>query len=131
MSSIKPINIIFRDDNNNDFTQYIYELTLTMKDNTEKYFKDICNMKHCKIITFNQMIPFNMIDKYNLNITLIKFTRDIYNINNNFISDEDTHISKNDDIYIEFLQNNNKMTSCCCYLKVLDNTRVFITPPNY
>ena len=131
MSSIKPINIIFRDDNNNDFTQYIYELTLIMKDNNKKIFKEICNMKHCKIITFSEMIPFNMIENYNLNITLVKFTTDIYNINNTFNNDEDMHIFKNDDIYIEFIQNNDKMTSCCCYLKVLDNTRVFITPPNY
>jgi len=126
----KPINIIFRDDNNNIFIQYIYELTLTFKDNTQKVFKEICNMKHCKIITFNNMIPFNMIEKYNMDITQINFTNNIYNINN-FIGEEDTHISKNDDIYIEFIQNNDKNTSCCCYLKVNDSTRLFITPPNY
>ena len=131
MSILKPINIIFRDDKGDDFTQYIYELTLTMKDNTNKKFKEICNMKYCKLFTFNEMIPFDMIKNYNLDITLIKFTKDIYNINNIFTIDEDTHIYKNDEIYIEFIQNNDRITSCCCSLKVLDNTRLFITPPNY
>jgi len=128
----KPINIIFGGDNmNNDFTQYIYELTLKFKDNSIKKFKEISNSKHCKIITFNKMIPFNNIDSYNLTITLVNFTNSVYSLNENFTYDGDSYIYKNDDIYIEFLQNNTMMTSCCCYVKALDNTRLFITPPNY
>ena len=39
-------------------------------------------------------------------------------------------IYKNNDIYIEFTQNQDGIGKCCCNLITNDN-RLFITPPNY
>jgi hypothetical protein len=132
MSSTKPINIIFGNNkDNNDFIQCIFELTLHLKDNTVKNFKEISYAKYCNIFTYMNLIPFKLIKKYTLNIILIKLHKNTISIENNFILEDDTHIFKNEDVYIEFTQNNEGMTNCCCYLTSFDNTRLFITPPNY
>ena len=138
MSTIKPINIINSNINkdNNDIIQCIFELKLTMKksndDNNILIFKDITYSKYCNIIKYTDMIPYKMIDSYSLTINIIRFMKETFTINQKFtVDEEDTHIFKNEDMYIEFTQNNEGLVNCCCYLTLLDNSRLFITPPNY
>ena len=128
MSALKPINIM---SDNFDLTQSIFEITLTLKNNDIKKFRELSYSKHCKLITATDMVEYDMIESFILCITTIKFIKDVYNIKNTFNSSENTYIFKNADIYIEFIKNNDNSTNCCCYLKALDNSRVFITPPNY
>ena len=135
MTAHKPINIIFnnKDNKDNDFLQCIFDLTIKLKNvNQDINFKELLFSKYCNIISHSNKIKFNMIESYTLNITSKShYNREVYSITNNFILSDDIHIYKNDDIYIEFTQNNEGYINCCTYLKVLDDNRVFITPPNY
>jgi len=60
---------------------------------------------------------------------LYRFIKETYIISHDFI-ENDTNIFKNDDIYIEFTQNNEGLLNCCCNLITFDN-KMFATPPNY
>ena len=132
MSNLKPINIIFGSNKDNiDFSQFIFEITLLLNDDSTKKHNEISYSKHCKLFTSNDMIPYNMIKSYILNITVIKFTKESYKIEKIFDNTYDTYIYKNDDMYIEFSKNTDGYTTCCCSLRILDNSRVFVTPPNY
>ena len=132
MSTIKPINILYNGNKDNfDFIQSIFEITITFKNNDIKKFREISYSKHCKLFTSSDMINYDMIESFVLYITIFKFTKEVYNIKQVFNNDEDIFIYKNDDIYIEFIKNSDNNTNCCCYLKTLDCSRVFITPPNY
>lgn len=131
MSNFKPVNIISGNNkDNNDFIQCIFELTLTFKDTTTKVFREISYSKYCNLITTNDSIYFDKIDRYKLKISLFKFIKETYTIENIF-NIEENNIFKNDDIYIEFTYNEDGCINCCCNLIALDNNRVFITPPNY
>jgi len=132
MSTLKPINIISHGDKDNfDFIQSIFEITLTLKNNDICKFREISYSKHCKLFTSNDMIKYDMIESFVLYITTFKLLKEVYNMKNTFNPVEDTYIFNNDDIYIEFIKSGDNNTNCCCYLKALDNSRVFITPPNY
>jgi hypothetical protein len=132
MSSIKPINIIFDNkQDNTDLIECIFTLTIQFKDGSTKIFRELCYSKCCVLFTKNEMINYNMINKYTIKITILKFIKDFFIATNNINTNEDTHIFKNDEIYIEFSQNIDGYTNCCCNLIALDNKRMFITPPNY
>ena len=133
--SHKPINIIFgnKDNKDNDFIQCIYDLTLNFNNMNESIkFKELLYSKYCNIINYMNKIKFDMIDSYTLTITTkYNYNKEIYSVTNDFILTDDMHVFKNDDIYVEFTQNNEGYVNCCIYLKVLDNNRLFVTPPNY
>jgi len=127
--SINPINIIFNNKDNSDFIQCIFELTILFKNSTKKIFREISLYKFCKLITTNDNIQYNTIKSYILKITVYRFIKETYIISHDFI-ENDTNIFKNDDIYIEFTQNNEGLLNCCCNLITFDN-KMFATPPNY
>ena len=133
MSIVRPINIIYNTNNkdNNNLLQCIFELTLTLVDDTTLVFKDILYSKYCNIFNYSDMIQFKLIKKYILKITVINITKEIYTTKQDFDVEKDTYIYKNEDMYIEFTRNNDGYTNCCCYLIILDNSRLFVTPPNY
>jgi hypothetical protein len=124
MSQFKPINIIFGKDN---FIHCIFDLTLYLKDMI-KEFHEISYSKHCTIINSSDLVNFNEIERYTLKVTVFN-PKDTVTIQNIF--NIDNSIYKNDDIYIEFTQNQDGYTSCCCNLITFDNNKLFITPPNY
>jgi hypothetical protein len=131
MTDFKPVNILFGNNkDNNDFIQCIFELTLKFNDSTERVFREISYSKYCNLITIENDVKFNTISKYKLKISIFKFIKDTYIIEEPFTIDN-TYVFKNDDIYIEFMQNEEGLTNCCCNLIALDNNRMFITPPNY
>ncbi len=132
MSIIKPINIISNGNKDNfDFVQSIFEITLTLKNNNIVKFRELSYTKHCTLLTTTDLVKYDMIESFVLYVTIFKLIKDTYNIKGTFNSMEDTYIFKNDDVYIEFTKSNDNYTNCHCYLKTLDNSRVFITPPNY
>lgn len=140
MASTKPINILKNNsinsiDNRNpsDILNYIYKLTLKLKDNTTRNYLESKYSKYCNIFSYLDMIKFNTIDSYELEISIYTLCKDkqIYSTIQKFNIEDDYNIYKNDDFYIEFIQNSEGYTSCCCYIQVYDNSRLFITPPNY
>ncbi len=127
-----PINIsIFGGGNMDDnmFTQYNYSLTLYFKNNTYQIFDESTNEKYINIINTNDNIIFNDIISYNIRVDVISLITQSYNVSNKFIVEDDTHIYKGNNIYVEFknIENN---TNCCISL-ANDDSRIFFTPPNY
>lgn len=127
--SINPINIIFNNKDNSDFIQCIFELTIIFKNSPKKIFREISLSKFCKLITTDDNIKYNTIKSFILKITLYRFIKETFIISHDFI-ENDTNIFKNDDIYIEFTQNNEGLINCCSNLITFDN-KMFATPPNY
>ncbi len=127
-----PINIsIFGGGNMDDkmFIQYNYSLTLYFKDNTCKIFNETINEKYVNIITTNDNIIFDNIINYNVVVEVISLTSQIYTITNKFIVEDDAHIYKGNNIYVEFKKIDSN-TNCCISL-ANDDSRFFFTPPNY
>ena len=96
----------------------------------KKIFREISLSKYSKLITTDDKILFNTIKSFILKVTLYRFTKEYFTISHEF-TENDINIFKNDDIYIEFTQNNEGFLNCCCNLITLDNNRMFVTPPNY
>ena len=125
MSQFRPINITLG--NKDNFIHCIFDLTLYLKDNVIKHFHEISYSKHCIIFDSADLIELNTIERYVLKVNIFN-PKDIYIIENIF--NTDNTIYKNNDIYIEFTQNQDGIGKCCCNLITYDN-RLFITPPNY
>jgi hypothetical protein len=124
----KPINISFNGGNNPLFTQYIYKLTV-YHNNISSVFEESTTEKYITILTNKHNIMFDSIKCYELNVTVLSFGTEYYNIKNMFNID-DINVHKDNNIYIEFLKNKDDTTNCCIYLTT-DNSRIFFTPPNY
>jgi hypothetical protein len=130
--SSRPINVsLFRGGKHDHlFTHYIYHLTLYLKNDMPKYFEETINEKYINIFSFNNNIHFDNIISYELNIIIVSFNTIEYTIKNNFNIIDDTHMYKDNSIYIEFTKNKDNNTNCCIHL-TSDNSRLFFTPPNY
>jgi hypothetical protein len=126
MSQFRPINITLGN-NKDNFIHCIFDLTLYLKDNVIKHFHEISYSKHCIIFDSSDLVELNTIERYVLKVNIFN-PKDIYIIENIF--NINNTIYKNNDIYIEFTQNQNGIGKCCCNLITNDN-RLFITPPNY
>ena len=127
MSQFKPINITFGNKDKDNFIHSIFDLTLYLKGDIIKHFYQISYSKHCILFDPSNLIFLNTIEKYILKVTMFN-PKDIYIIENIF--NINNPIYKNNDIYIEFTENEDGMGNCCCNLITFDN-RLFITPPNY
>jgi hypothetical protein len=126
-----PINISLFGGGNGDinFTQYNYSLTLYSGNDLFRTFQESTNEKYINIIKNNDNILFSDIKSYDIRIDVISLTSQIYSISNKFIIEGDQHIYNGNNIYIEFKKLENNMTNCC--ISVIDNDRVFFTPPKY
>lgn len=127
MSSF-PINIsTFKKDPL--FTHYSYIITLYFKDYTHIIFEETTNNKYINLFTFNNNINFNNILSYELSVYILSFKNVTFNIKQNFIIDVDTHIYKDNSIYIEITKNKDNYANCCVHIN--DTSRLYFTPPGY
>ena len=112
MSSIidieSKINSNINDPNFGDIKQF--KLIVKTNKNIYSFFKKT-EEKYCQLINIEIININHVINKKNMD------TKDCY-------------IYKDQEIYIEFLQENN-YTNCYCYYKKLNNNKLFNTPPNY
>lgn len=126
----KPINIsFFGGGDDSIFCQNIFTLTIFHK-NTSTRFEDAANTNYINIITSEDNIKFDDIKCYELTVTTISFVNETYTINNMFNVEDDTHVYKENNLYIEFRKNPDGTTNCCIHINK-DNSRIFFTPPNY
>jgi hypothetical protein len=114
----------------NIFPQYIFLLTIN-SNNLNLIFKNIEFNKYSHLIKLNNNIKLKDIISYKIQISIIS-----NNIINDFELEGDidhnsnysTH--KNDNIFIEFTQNDNGYALCSCFYTGLDYNRLFVSPPN-
>lgn len=128
-----PLNIIRHSkniDDSNNF-EYVYQLTLYLKDGSTKDFVKVENKNYTTLFNFKELIEYDKIDTFNLIITI---TRAFLNSENFIINgsvNSEKNIFKNNDIYLEFNKNKINYTKCICTLNSINTTRLFFTPPNY
>ena len=132
ITQTKPINIVKSLQIPIDPINVIYKLSLKLKNDKTKNFLETNYSKYCNIFSYLDLILYNSIDSYILDITIYNYHNEKkkYHIKQTFNIDN-VNIYKNDLFYIEFMQNNKGYANCCCYLKIFDNNNIFITPPNY
>lgn len=125
-----PINIFRHSKNIDDFNtpEYVYQLTVYMKNNTCKEFVKVSNSNSITLISYNDTLNYNMIKNFNLIITKVIINSE------NFVLDGEVGektIFKGNDIYLEFNKNKDNYTECYCTINSINKHRLFFTPPNY
>ena len=125
------LNTSINDPNFGDIKQF--KLYIKTKEKTYSFFKNT-EEKYCQLINVLDGINFNDIINFELIINNKIINQELINIKHiidkNNIDEEDCYIYKDSEIYIEFLKEN-EFTNCYCYIKKLNNNRLFNTPPNY
>jgi hypothetical protein len=126
-----PMHILGNGGKNNNFFCYnIFQVTIFLKDSNSIIFEESTNEKYVTLFNYKNNINFNDIRFYEVNVTLVSFIPEKFNVKNKFIIQDDHHIFKNDSIYIEFNKNDDDNTNCFVSL-IHDKSRMFFTPPNY
>lgn len=126
-----PIKSIYKFQNSdNNFTQYCYCLKLYMKNDEDIILKKTTDDKFIQIISFNDNINFNDIERYELEVKIITFSEETYFLKGE-INTKNYYISKNDKLNIEFIKNNLENTLCSICCLNLSKNKLFISPPNY
>jgi hypothetical protein len=136
-SSTKPIPMKYTPSkysfNNPDdnYTEYIYNLFLVMKDGTEQNFVKIINKTFVDLISIADGIDYNNIESYSLEISKLIFENVyFFKLDEKFNNTTNNYSKRTEKIYIEFTQNSNNMTICKCYFIGVDFNSILISPPN-
>ena len=130
MSLSIPIKYNFSD--YNIINQYIFSLVINGNNIPENLtFKNIEQNKYSHLIKLGNNIKLKDIKNYKVKISVIS-----NNIINEYELEDDIEhnrkcsIHKNNNIFIEFTQNDNGITLCSCFYIGLDYNRLFVSPPN-
>ena len=125
------INSSINDPNFGDIKQF--KLILKTNEKTYSFFKNT-EEKYCQLINVLDNIYFDNIIHFELIINNKLINMELVNIahfiNKDKMDSDDCYIYRDNEIYIEFLKENN-YTNCYCYIKKLNNNILFNTPPNY
>ena len=125
------INSSINDPNFGDIKQF--KLILKTNEKTYSFFKNT-EEKYCQLINVLDNIYFDNIIHFELIINNKLINMELVNIahfiNKDKMDADDCYIYRDNEIYIEFLKENN-YTNCYCYIKKLNNNILFNTPPNY
>ncbi len=130
-----PINILNNrflggGKNDNQFTNYVYEIILFFNNKEPIVIEESTNEKYINLFSYSNKINFNDIKFYQLNISFFSFVVNKYSIKNLFIINIDNHTYKDEVIYLEISKNSDNFANCCVYINN-DKSRLFFTPPNY
>lgn len=116
-----------------DSTEYIYQLDIFFKDGSKQTFNKVTNKKYTKLIKFCDNLSLKTISHFTLLVTKgISILQQQFTIEGAIIIDDyEDYTFKTDELYVEFTLNDLNLIDVCCYVKDVDDTRLFITPPNY
>lgn len=114
-----------------DYTEYIYNLFLIMKDGTEQNFVKIVDKNFADLILISDDINYNNIKSYSLEISKLLFGNVyFFKLDEKFNNTINNYSKRTEKIYIEFTQNSNNRTICKCYFIGADFNSILISPPN-
>ena len=112
-----------------NFSKYLFELKLTLKDNQIKYFRKIENKKKSELISYVNNIKYDSIKTYDINITIIPDKIEtIYSLSGTLTNDLNSSINSNKNIFIEFSKNNNNSIICLCHFIGKENKLLSCSP---
>jgi len=125
MSLSIPIKYNFSDFNN--ITQYIFSLII----NDNLTFKNIEHNKYSHLIKLDNNIKLKNIKNYKVHMSIISNnTINDYELEGKIEHNGKCSIHKNNNIFIEFTQNDNGYALCTCFYTGLDYNKLFVSPPN-
>jgi hypothetical protein len=125
MSLSIPIKYIFSDFHN--INQYIFSLKI----NDNLTFKNIEHNKYSHLIKLDNNIILKNIKNYKVQMSIVSNnTINDYELEGEIEHNGKCFIHKNNNIFIEFTQNDNGYALCTCFYTGLDYNKLFVSPPN-
>jgi hypothetical protein len=113
----------------NNSTQYIFLLNIYGKKNIS--FKKIEDNKYSHIITLDDKIKLNNIESYKLSVYVSNNNIDTkFELEGDINHEQTSSTERNNNLYIEFSQNENGDALCTCFYTGLDYNKLFVSPPN-
>lgn len=127
ISPTSPINI--KNDYAHPINKYIFYLYIYDSNKNEKHIKKIELKPHSKLIKFSDKIKFSDITNFKVIISHEMDNNALdYSLEDNINTKQTTSIHHNNNIFIEFTNNNNGYSLCSCSLTT---NNIFVSPPNY
>ena len=113
-----------------DASHYYFELEIEIN-GEKKTFKKIEDKKYTLFFDVDQNIRYNDINDFKVTIAKFPNSDFIPTVLKGKIQQElNSYSLKENNIYIEFTQNDMGFTMCNCYYAGIDFTQMFISPPN-
>jgi len=113
----------------NNITQYIFSLSIYGK--KKILFKKIEDTKYSHIIKLDDKIIFYEIEFYKVSVSILANNiKNDFELEGEIKHDQTSSTKKNNNLYIEFSQNENGYTLCSCFYTGLDYNKLFVSPPN-
>ena len=118
-------------DFNNNTNKYLFQLFIYGKNIGKKYFRNLEDNKYSHLIDLYHKINLADIEFYKVSVsTFPSELPTIYNLNGKINQNESSSTQRNDNLYIEFTQNDNGFTICSCFYIGMDHNKIFVSPPN-
>lgn len=118
-------------DSNNDTNRYLFELIIKGKNIGKKYFRNLENNKYSHLIKLEHHILLSSIDSYKASLKIYPSEIPISSeIEGSIHKELSSSTQSNDDLYIEFTQNDNGYALCSCFYVGLNDNKYFASPPN-
>lgn len=112
-----------------NFSKYLFDLKIKFKNNEERYFLKIENIKKAELISQLSSIKYDMIESFKINITVLPHGIDkIYTLNGSVDKTCNTSIKSNNYIFIEFIKNFRGHLICTCHFIGPDEHKLSCSP---
>ena len=112
-----------------NFSKYLFELKIKFKNNEERYFRKIENIKKAELISQLSSIKYDMIESFKINITVLPHGIDkIYTLNGSVDKNCNTSTKSNNYIFIEFTKNFRGHLICTCHFIGQDIHKLSCSP---
>ena len=112
-----------------NFSKYLFELKIKFKNNEERYFRKIENIKKAELISQLSSIKYDMIESFKINITVLPHGIDkIYTLNGSVDKTCNTSTKSNNYIFIEFTKNFRGHLICTCHFIGQDEHKLSCSP---
>lgn len=146
-------------DSNNNTNKYLFELIIYINDNDNilvspkninvnksefyrdnksiddkiktKYFRSLEELKYSHLIKLNHKIKLNDITNYKASVTIIQPEENSlsFELAGDINHTQSSSTQRNNNLYIEFTQNDNGYAICSCFYTGMDYNKIFVSPP--
>jgi hypothetical protein len=144
-------------DSNNNTNKYLFELIIYVNDNIlispkninvnqsdfyrdnkstddkikTKYFRNLEELKYSHLIKLNHKIKLDDITNYKASVTIIRPEENdsSFELEGVINHNQSSSTQSNNNLYIEFTQNDNGYAICSCFYTGMDYNKIFASPP--
>ena len=115
----------------NNVSRYVFSLCINGNKINNINFKNIEDCKYSHLIKINDQIKLHDIESYKVSVTVLASNiTSSFELEGNIIHNQSCSTQRNNNLYIEFTQNENGYTFCSCFYTGLDYNKLFVSPPN-